>query len=263
MDNEIKCKSCSKEPTDRINVMRFISRLDDCFRKNDLEEAVNTVRFWEAEATRLHDTAGLLSVLNEELGLFRRLGDRENALRAIKLTCDILDKEDITGSISRATIIINLATTMKAFGDPQNAIIYYEKAQSVYSELKEEDTYEYATLLNNKSSTLCDLKRFDEAEACLRKAIEILNPMGDYDADIALSYLSLAHLYYDRDETSTETVEGFIDTAWDYINGNRQERNSDYAFAISKCAPSFRYFCREIEALALEETAKEIYGGNL
>ncbi len=243
--------------------MRFINRIDDCFKKNNLEEAISTVEFWEAEAIRLGDTAGLLSVLNEELGLFRRLKDKDKAFKAASLTIDILDKEDTSKSLSRATIFINLATTLSAFGEMTAAIEYYEKAQQIYVLNESTDTYEYASLLNNKSSALSAFGKHREAETCLKYAIHILEKEGNHDVDIALSYISLAHLYYDRDEKSVEQIEEFLDTAWNYINSQRQTRDEKYAFGISKCAPSFRYFKREIEAMALEETAKEIYGGNV
>ena len=261
MNDDFNCKSCSKEPQDRINIMRFINRMDEHFRKNDLAGAIDTVEFWEAEATRLNDTAALLTILNEELGLFRRVQNEEKALRAIKLTLDILNGENTQGSLSRATIFINLATTLSAFGKTEEALTYYEKAEEVYEKSGDLKSYEYATLLNNKSSALTELKRFGEAEENLKRAIEILDSEGKHDVDIALSYLSLAHLYYDRDSNSVLQVEEFIDTAWEYINSKRQAHDGEYAFAISTCVPSFRYFKREIEALALEETAKEIYGG--
>ncbi|MGN0453195.1 MAG: tetratricopeptide repeat protein [Ruminococcus sp.] len=258
-----ECKNCSKEPYTHINIGRFISKLDLCFAKNDLEGAVATVEYWEKEAASLGDKSALLTILNEELGLFRRINNREKATRAIELTCEILDSEEIDESLSRATVLINLATTLSAFGDCERALAYYGKAESVYKHFQKESTYEFATLLNNKSASLCTLKRFDEAEACLRSAIEILSSDGRYDADIALSYLSLAHLYFDRDDNAIDAVESFVDTAWEYVNSSRQKRDSDYAFAISKCVPSFRYFGREIEAAALEEVAEEIYGGKV
>ncbi len=261
MNENISCKGCSKEPHDKINIMRFINRMDEHFRKNDLEGAVNTVEFWEKEAERLHDTSAMLTILNEELGLFRRIRDEEKSLRAVKLCLNILNNENTEKSLSRATIFINLSTTLGAFGKYDEALTYYEKAAEVYENHGSTEGFEYATLLNNKASLLSEIKRYEEAEEELKKAIKILSKEGEHDVDIALSYISLAHLYYDRDENSVEQVEEFLDTAWEYINSPRQIHDSSYAFSITKCIPSLRYFKREIEALALEETAEEIYGG--
>ena len=51
-----------------IPVSRFIDRLDACFNRNDMKGAQECIRFWEAEARRLNDERGLLTVLNEAVG---------------------------------------------------------------------------------------------------------------------------------------------------------------------------------------------------
>ena len=122
-------------------------------------------------------------------------------------------------------------------------------------------TYEYAALLNNKAAALSALKRYDEAEAHWRQAVEILQKEGHHDGEIAISLVMLAHLTYDRDETATDQVERLLDEAWEYINSPRQPRDGNYAYILRKCAPSFEYFQRPEAAQALREVAKEIYEG--
>ncbi len=254
---ETQCPSCSKEQAGRISISRFMGKLNACFRVNDLKEAEKTVEYWEAEARSVGDRCGLLSVLSEQLGLYRRLGKKEKALQAADL-CKELLQENAAQGISLGTICVNLATTLCAFGREEEGLSYYDRAAQLLA--GQEESYEYAALLNNKSSALCELRRYDEGELCLRKAIEILEKEGRHDGEIALSYLSLAHLTFDRDGEAYEQVEKLVDLAWDYINSSRLTRDENYAFLMSKCAPSFRYFQREMEAYALEETAKEIYG---
>ena len=53
---------------DRINIARFIERLDGCFNRNDMKAARECIEYWEAEARRLGDDRGLLPVLNEAVG---------------------------------------------------------------------------------------------------------------------------------------------------------------------------------------------------
>ncbi len=256
------CKSCSKEPIGQINVARFIEKLDACFSSGDIASAIKTVQYWENEARELCDMRGLLSVINEELGLYRRIGDKEKGLVAVKAAKELLEMGIAEGK-SAATVYVNLATTLSAFGKAEESLKYYDMAEKLYCNSEIQGIYEYAAMLNNKSSALIALGKFDDGELCLRRAIEILKDSGKYDADIALSYISLAHLYYDRDESAYDSVEELLDTAWEYINSGRQTHDADYAFAISKCAPSFKYFGREPEAEALLETAKEIYGGDV
>ncbi len=260
--DRVKCSSCIKEPVDRINVSRFISKLDGFFAKNDLEGAGEHILFWKNEAEKLEDYRGLLSVINEALGYYRRTGDIEKGLNAVDDALFLIDSLRLDTSLSGANIFINLATTLKSFGKPQEGIQYYDKAGKILTDCGKEKEFEFAALLNNKASALSDMKMYDEAEKCYRDAIEILKSEGKHDGEIGVSLVNLAHLYFDRDDNACEAVEETLDEAWEYINSDRQPHNSDYAFIISKCAPSFDYFGRKDEAQALREVADEIYGRN-
>ncbi|MGN1042279.1 MAG: tetratricopeptide repeat protein [Christensenellales bacterium] len=254
-EKKFECKSCSNEPSGKINVSRVVNKLDECFAKNDLAEAVRTVEYWENEARSLNDFCGLLSVLNEELGLYRTLNDEAKGMRAVRLALEILAEDD---SLSRATVYVNVATTLKAFGRAEEGLPYYDKAEQSYLKHGFQNTYEHAALLNNKGTALSDLARYDEAEKCFIDAINILKEEGNHDADIAISVLSLAYIVFEREE-NYDKVEQMLDVAWDYLNSERQPHDFNYAAAIKKCVPSLRYFQRGMEADALEETANEIY----
>ncbi len=259
MEQNKKCRSCSKEPEDRLNIARFIAALDKALSKGDLESAQRVLEFWHSEAIRLCDKRALLTILNEELGFYRRVSNEKKALEAIEATLELL--KDAGESLSSAVIYTNLATTLKAFKRPQEALLYYSRAEELYTKNNGCGSFEYAALLNNKSSSLSDLGRFHEAKDCLLKAIELLKKEGEHDGEIALSLLSLAHAEFDSGCEDFEKIEKLIDSAWDYICSPRQKKDSNYAFIISKCAPSFRYFKRELEADALDELSREIYGG--
>ncbi|MBQ7661700.1 MAG: tetratricopeptide repeat protein [Clostridia bacterium] len=259
MEN-FECKTCSNEPTGKINLTRCLDKLDACFARGDLAAAGECLAYWEGEARNLSDNCGLLSVLNEEIGYFRRTGEREKGLSAVSEALELLKFKGLTDHISGATIFINAATTLKAFGKPEEGLPLYDTAAEIYKECGKTDTFEYAALLNNRAAALCELHRFDEGQAAYEAAIAILEKEGKHDGEIAVSLVNLAHLYYDRDDSAFAEVEALLDRAWEYINSPRQPHDANYAFILEKCAPSFRYFKREDEAQALEEVSKEIYG---
>ena len=266
MDNEnikTKCESCSKEPTDRINVARFIAKLDECFKTNDLAAADKLIETWTNEALTLNDLRGLLSVQNEGLGLYRRTSNYNKAMKTIDLVIWLLDNLKLDNNVSGATILVNLATTMKAFGKAQEGLKYYAKAEEIYALNGLLTSFEYTALLNNRASSLDELNRFNEAEEDLLKAIEILKKDGTHDGEIAVSLINLAHVVYNRNDKDTARVEQLLDEAWEYINSPRQPHDSNYAFILSKCAPSLRYFKRVDEADAIEAVSKVIYGSKV
>lgn len=257
---EIKCRSCSKVDPGKIDVQRFITKLDDFFSTNDLKGAGEHLKYWETEAKAIGDPRGLLAVLNEEIGYYRRTNEAEPAIRAVFEAKELLDTNKLTENASGAVIYINMATTLSAFGRSEEGLPFYDSAEKIYTERGLESAYEFAALLNNKATALSKLKRYDEAEDCINRAVEILKAEGKHDGEIAVSLVNLAHVIFDRDGTAYEWVEETLDLAWEYINSPRQPHDANYAFILSKCAPSLRYFKREIEAQALEDVAAEIYG---
>ncbi|MGN0549714.1 MAG: tetratricopeptide repeat protein [Acutalibacteraceae bacterium] len=244
---------------ERINITRFIDRLDACFNRNDMRAARECIEYWENEARQNNDDRGLLTVLNEAVGYYRRSKKKTKALKAMEESLSLVEKLGLSDSLSGATIYINAATTLSFFGRVQEGLELYEKAEACYQVNGGTQTYEYAALLNNKAATLNELKRYDEAETNWKNAIEILKKVGYHDGEIAISLVMLAHLTFDRDDTAYEQVEALLDEAWDYINSDNQPKDGNYAYVLRKCAPSFDYFQRPMEAQALRDVAKEIY----
>ena len=242
----------------RINITRFIERLDGCFNRNDMKAARECIEYWENEARRLGDDRGLLTVLNEAVGFYRRSQKKNKALRAMEESLSLVEKLGLAQNHTGATIYINAATTLSFFGREEEALRLYDKAAGCYIGNNMTETYEYAALLNNKAGTLNELKRYDEAEESWKAAIEILKKVGFHDGEIAISLVMLAHLTFDRDSASYEKVEALLDEAWAYLNSDNQAKDGNYAYVLRKCAPSFEYFQRPIEAQALRDVAREI-----
>ena len=246
----------------QIDVQRFLFKLDECFDRNDMRAARECITFWENEARELGDDRGLLTILNEAVGFYRRSQRKGKAIKAMEESLELVEKLGLSETLSGATIYINAATTLSFFKREEEALELYDKAAECYISSAKTDTYEYAALLNNKAATLNELKRYDEAEADWRKAVDILNKEGKHDGEIAISLVMLAHLTFDRDDNAYEEVEALLDEAWEYINSTRQVRDGNYAYILRKCAPSFDYFQRPIEAQALRDVAQEIYESN-
>lgn len=245
----------------RIGVPRFLDQLDRCFGRNDMKAARECLDAWERRARDLGDRRGLLTVLNEAVGYYRRTQKKGKALAALAECRALVRELDMESSLSGATVLINAATTLAFFGQEEEGLTLYSQAAVCYEASGRTQSYEYAALLNNRAATLYTLKRYDAAEADWRRAIDVLRQEGHHDAEIAISLVMLAHLTYDRDDTAYAAVEALLDEAWERINSPRQVRDGNYAYALRKCAPSFDYFQRPEAAQALREVAREIYEG--
>jgi len=254
-----QCESCSKESNKKINTLRFIDKLDSFYASNDLEGARNHLEYWESEARAYLDNCGLLTVLNEQIGFSRKVNDKDLALRAIDEAKVLLESQDLLANPSGATICVNIATTLKAFGKPQEALPIYQKAKEVLETRNLTSSYEYAALLNNRSTALCDLGKYDEAEQDILEAFDILKADGSHDGEIAVSLINLAHLIYDRNENDINRVESVLDIAIEHLESENIKHDGNYAFVLSKCVPSLRYFKRDELADKYDKLSKEIY----
>ncbi len=261
MNDNINCGSCSKETYKTIPLTRVFDKLNDLFSRNDLAAVGRTLDYWEGEARALGDMRGLLEILNEKIGYYRRTNEENKAFDSIKEAFELIEKKGVGDPVSTGTVYLNGATTMKAFGRAEDAMEYYEKARTIYESHLEPNDYKLAALHNNISSAYKDLGEYLKAESACYKAIEILKNNEDCRGEIAVTLINIAHIYYDQNPLD-ERIYEIMDKAWDLLKSEKNTHDGDFAFLCSKCYPSFGffgYFEKEAELKALTEN---IYAGN-
>ena len=238
------CAACGNykgedSPIGRINVERMIARLDEAFEKNDLDEAERVLDFWHSEATSLADTRGELAVVSEELGLYRKKSNREKALAAVSRALALIDALENEKTLSAATVLLNAATTMKAFGLAEEALPLYERAYAVYASALDENDARLAGYYNNYALALADLGRKEEAEKTFFAALSIMEKEEKGLLEAAVTYLNLAHLY---ELWQDEKIYPALIAAYKLLLSPKIERNGYFVFTLGKCIPSFRHF---------------------
>ena len=261
MNMNERCESCSKENYKTVPLNRFFEKLDECFSRNDLPAAGRLLDYWEREARALHDERGLLEILNEKIGFYRRTAEKDKAFATIEQAFELIDTKGIGDRASIGTIYVNGATTMKAFGQARESIYYYEKAIEIYDGFVANNDYRYAALYNNMSSAYKDIGDYNKCEELCHKALEILKEKEGYNGEIAVTLINIAHLYHDQDPFD-DRIYSLMDEAWDRMSSKDNVYDGNFAFFCSKCYPSFGYFGyfeREAELKALMD---KIYAGN-
>ena len=259
--NDMGCTSCSKEPSRAIPTARIFETLNELFSKNDLPAVGRLLSYWESEARALRDERGLLEILNEQIGYYRRTADAEKGLAVVAEAFELIETKQVCDTVSAGTIYLNGATTMKSFGKTAEAMLYYEKAREIYEQTLDADDYKLAALYNNVSSAYKDLGKPELAEESCYRAIEILKGKEDCHGEIAVTLVNIAHLYHEADPFD-ERINEIMDKAWEHLMSDKNQRDGDFAFLCSKCHPSFGffgYFEREAE---LKAWVEKIYAGN-
>lgn len=235
-----KC-SCVKEISGRVPVGRVIEKLDSLFGKNDIEGAGRLLEFWENEARNMNDRKGLLSILDEEIGYFRRTGEHEKAYRSVLEAFELIDTLGMKDSLSGATIYLNGATTLRASGHADMALPYYAAAKTVYEKRLSEKDCRMAAFYNNIAATYEELGMYGEAEKSYLRAVDILSENNDIHGDAAVSYVNLACLYYKIDPAD-ERIYNAMEAAEQILLSDGCTHDGEFAFTLSKCISAFEFF---------------------
>lgn len=247
-------------PEGHIPVANITDKLDSLLAREDYDGAKRLLKYWVDEAVALKDRRGELSVQSEIMGLSRKMNDRDWGMGAVERGLELIEKEGLDGLVSAATIILNAATTCKAFGDPERALTLYARAEAVYEKELPENDLQLAGLYNNKATALAELERFDEAETLYERAYAILEKNEHTEPDRAVTKINLADLYAaaGRDEAQ---VEALLFDALALLDDERTVRDGYYAFVCRKAAQAFGYYGFFKVRKDLDERADRIYAG--
>lgn len=244
-------------PKGTIPIRSVLDKLDKAEWKNNMAEAGRLLEYWEQEGIALGDERGLLTIYSEQMGYYRKMRVEDKGLAAVEKGLALLKKLELSDSISGATITLNAATTLKAFGKAKEALPLYEKTEELYEKYLDKTDDRFAGLYNNAALAFADVEEYDKAEEYYFKALFVLKNNEDAENEVAITYVNLAHLSESvgKEEKSYEYMEKALET----LDSDTVKRDGKYANTCDKCAPSFGYFGYFLAEEDLKKRAKEIY----
>lgn len=243
-----------------ISIDRILGKLDEYLNKNDYVSAERHLVYWLREATDNNDIRTELLVQNELMGLYRKLGKREEALARVSAAMIRIESYGIGHQVGAATTFLNCATVYKAFGMPEEALPLFERARKTYECELAPDDERLGGLYNNMALALVDMKRFSEADQLYRKAISVMENTENGELEIAITYLNMASAAESERGLldADEMIQEYLDKA-ESILESYEQRDGYYAFVCEKCASVFGYYGRFIYENELLERARGIY----
>ena len=246
-----------------IDVQRVIAKLDEYLSRNDYVGAERHLLYWLEEAKQGNDLRGEMSLREECMGLYRKLGRgkeaQANAARAIRL----IDLLELRGTVSAATALLNVATVYKAFGRAAEAVPLFEEARKIYEEKLPADDSRIAGLYNNFALALVDLGRYEEAREMYGKALSVIRLTPGSEPEQAITELNLATLAEAQYglEAAEKEIEERLANAEKLLLGSDLPQDGNYAFVAEKCASVFGYYGWFAVEAELKERSARIYGG--
>ena len=247
-----------------ISVERIIGKLDEHLNRNDYAAARQHLDHWLAEAEAARDLRARLSLLNEKIGLHRKLGDRAEAFAAADAALALARELGLDRSVTMGTTLINAATAYKAFGQADLALPLYREAKALYEALLPAQDSRLGGLYNNMALALVDLGSFREAERLYQAAMDVMAKTPNGALDIAISWCNLADLAVAElgPEQAEPRVADCLARAEALLDTESLPRDGYYAFVCEKCAPCFGYYGYFLTEQRLRQQAEEIYAKN-
>lgn len=245
-----------------IDVTRVIAKLDDHLGRNDYAAAERHLLYWREEAKQGNDLRGQFSLSEELMGLYRKLGRKEEAIANAETALRLITRLEIEDSVGAATAYLNAATVYKAFGAAEKGIPLFEKARKIYEEKLPAGDERLGGLYNNYALALVDLKRFDEARALYARALAIMNATEGGEPEAAITELNLASLaeaQYGLEQAEKE-IEEHLDRAEKLLKKEGLRKDGNYAFVAEKCATIFGYYGWFGVEAELKAESDRIYG---
>lgn len=244
-----------------VPVRRIIDKLDSYLNQNDYDAAERHLRYWLSEAEACHDMHGKLTILNEQIGLYRKTGREPECLGAVSDALSLAKSMDIEESVTFGTTLINAATGYKAFGKAEDALPLYRKARTLYESTLDSNDGRLGGLYNNMALALVDLKEFGEAKDLYNKAMTVMEKQENGALETAITCLNLADLVAAESgiEAREEEIEKHLQKAEELLDTESLPRDRYYAFVCEKCAPVFGYYGYFITEQKLNQRAREIH----
>jgi len=247
------------EPTERtIPVPELIRQLDELYNTGRESEAGAFLEQWQDRAAMLGDWRGELAMLSEQLGYYRRSGEGDKAIFAVQDAMRLIREHRMGSTVSGATVLLNAATTLKAFGRAEESVPIFEHVCRVYADNLDPLDYRFGGLYNNMALSYADVADFEKAEKHFELALRVIERCPSPDNELAVTYCNLAELY-DRQDPEDPRIAACMEEAWRHLDSPTVAHNGYHAFTISKCAPTFDYFGFFLYAIELRERAEAIY----
>ena len=246
---------------EKISVERILNKLDSYLHRNDYSSAEKHLLYWLAESKKCGDGRAELAVMNELMGLYRKLGNRAEALQFSQLSVEKIDELNADDQLGSATVYLNCATVYKAFGMAEEGIPLFRRAEEIYKRNLSPGDSMWGGLYNNMALALVDIKEFSQAEEMYRKAIDIMLNTENGEPEAAITYLNLANAIEVRNGLldGSEKIDDCLRKAKELLE-NYKRRDGNYAFVCEKCASVFGYYGDFLYDEELKKRAGRIYG---
>ena len=194
-----------------MDINLFFQELDDLFEQGAMEEVEPCFQRFLNLAEQEQDIGARITILNEMMGFYRETSQYEKAKECIHTVLALIDQAGLADSMPHATTLLNSANALRAAGDLETAMEYYNHVFALFEGQVPRTDFRYAELYNNVALLYQEFNRYDMASQCLLNALEIvrMTPGKDFQEAVTLANLGASEL---QEEKLQEAV-GYLEQA--------------------------------------------------
>lgn len=191
-----------------MNVDVFFSGLDTLFSQGDMEAVEPYFQEQQKQAEQEGDIGAQITILNESMGFYRETSQYEKAKECIQKVLELIEVAGLADSLPHATTLLNSANALRAAGELETAMEYYNRVFALFEGRVPQRDFRYAELYNNVSLLYQELGRYDMASQCLLNALAIVQEQPGKEFQMAVTLTNLG---------SSQLQEGKIEEAIQHL----------------------------------------------
>lgn len=223
-----------------LDTKSIIAGLDKLLFSGDDAAAGEYLDRWCKTAQEVGDWRTELTLQSELMGFHRRTSDKNAAMAAVERGLELIREHRLGSTVSGATIFLNAATTLKAYGMAERSIPMFVQTCRVYSQTLDPLDYRFGGLYNNMALSYADIGEYDTAEGYYKKALGVIVHCDTPQNELAVTYCNLAELY-ERMGREADIAKA-LNLALDNLRSPALPHDGYYDFTVSKCLPTFEHF---------------------
>lgn len=240
---------------------RIVEKVNEYMSRRDYDAVERHLKYWLTEAKLGYDLRGQLTIRNEFIGHYRKIGNKEKAFENIGEALELVKEMGFDSCRSGAVTFINAGTACNAFDENHRALDLFKKARAVLEYDRDTDPVFLGGLYNNMALAYVGLGKYEKACKLYDRALEVMGKVQNGCLEQAITLLNIANAkeYEFGLEESEGEIADLLERAFELLGREDVPHDGYYAFVCEKCAPTFSYYGYFADAAELNKRAEEIY----
>ncbi len=177
------------------DIQVILRELDVLFSEGDVKRIQQFLETKTQEAKENKEADNHITLLNEMIGFCRDMGQFDKGEEYAGELYQLVDKEPYKNTPAYATTLLNIANFKRAKGDFKKSEELYLAVLPIYETYVDKKDFRYASYYNNLSLLYQEMKAYEKAVECLKKALFIAKTYEEARIEVATTYTNMANCY--------------------------------------------------------------------